>query len=86
MCIPASDKGLDDVQPDTNHSSSVVTARRKTRFVVRSGRIGIRESESEGESGLGFEREKAVEQRWKEYQCPYDRGDVRLPRGCAERD
>ena len=58
MCIPASDRGLDDVQPDTNHSSSVVTARRKTRFVVKSRRIGIRESRSDGESGLGFEREK----------------------------
>lgn len=29
------------MHPEMNHSSSAMTARRKTRFVVRRGRIGI---------------------------------------------
>jgi hypothetical protein len=58
MYIPASERGFDDVHPETNQSSSVVTARRNTRFVVRRGRIGTPESESEGKSGLRFDREK----------------------------
>lgn len=36
-----SDNDVDDVLPVMNHSSSAVTARKKTRFVVRSGRIRI---------------------------------------------
>ena len=43
------------MQPSTNHSSSAMTARRKTRFVVRRGRIGIGGSELVLE---GREREK----------------------------
>lgn len=41
--------------PEMNQRSSARTPRRKTRFVVRRGRIGIR---SDGEDGEGFEREK----------------------------
>ena len=58
MCIPASERGFAEVQPETNQSYSVVMARRKTRFVVRSGRTGIRQSGSQGESKLTLEREK----------------------------
>lgn len=56
MWIPASDRGLDVVHPDTNQRSSVVTARRKTRLVVRRGRTGIRSPV--GEEGSGLDRLK----------------------------
>jgi hypothetical protein len=74
------------VQPETNQSNSVVTARRSTRFVVRSGRIGIRESESEGLLGLGFDSEKrsVAERRGRGCLCLYDLGGVHLQLGCGE--
>ena len=56
--MPASDSGLEEVVPATNQRSSVVTARRKTRFVVSSGSIGMRVFGSAGVAGLGFDREK----------------------------
>jgi hypothetical protein len=39
--IPCSDSGRDDVEPEMNQRSSAMTARRKTRFVVRSGRTWL---------------------------------------------
>lgn len=56
MWIPASERGLEVVQPEMNQRSSVVTARRKTRFVVRRGRMGRRSLV--GEVGSGLERLK----------------------------
>ena len=57
MRMPAAERGVEVVLPEMNQRSSVVTARRKTRLVVRRGRMGIRESE-EGLEGWGLEREK----------------------------
>jgi len=54
--MPASESGLEVVHPETNQRSSVVTALRKTRFVVRRGRTGIRSAEDD--EGSGFERLK----------------------------
>lgn len=55
--MPASDRGIEDVQPEMNQRSSAMTARMKTRFVVRRGRMGI--AGEEGSSGEeGREREK----------------------------
>ena len=53
--MPASERGRDEVEPEMNQRSSAMTARRKTRLVVRSGstRIGCDEG-----SGEGREREK----------------------------
>lgn len=45
---------MEDVLPEMNQRSSAITARRKTRLVVRSGRIGIGGCE---ESFEGRERE-----------------------------
>ena len=53
--MPASDRGRDEVEPAMNQRSSAMTARRKTRLVVRSGRTGIG---CEDGSGEGREREK----------------------------
>jgi hypothetical protein len=39
--IPAAASGREEVQPDMNQRSSVVTARRTTRFGVRRGRMGV---------------------------------------------
>ena len=39
--MPTSERGRDEVEPEMNQRSSAMTARRKTRFVVRSGRTGI---------------------------------------------
>jgi hypothetical protein len=39
--MPASESGREDVLPEMNQRSSAMTARRKTRFVVRRGRIGV---------------------------------------------
>lgn len=39
--IPAAERGREEVEPDMNQRSSVRTARRNTRFVVRRGRIGV---------------------------------------------
>lgn len=41
ILMPASERGMDDVLPEMNQSSSATTARRKTRLVVRRGRIGV---------------------------------------------
>ncbi len=45
---------MEDVLPEMNQRSSAITARRKTRLVVRSGRIGVGGCE---ESFEGRERE-----------------------------
>lgn len=47
----------DDVLPSTNHSSSAMTARRKTRFVVRSGSIGSPSRLRENLRGVGAKTE-----------------------------
>jgi len=39
--MPASERGREEVFPEMNQSNSATTARRKTRFVVRRGRIGV---------------------------------------------
>lgn len=39
--MPASVRGIEEVEPEINHNNSAMTARRKTRFVVRRGRIGV---------------------------------------------
>jgi len=51
--MPAAERGREEVLPEMNQRSSAITARRKTRFVVRRGRIGVG---SPGEEGR--EREK----------------------------
>ncbi len=38
--MPAKERGREDVLPEMNQRSSAMTARRKTRLVVRRGRIG----------------------------------------------
>lgn len=48
--MPAADRGREDVEPDMNQSNSAITARRKTRLVVRRGRIGV---EVPGAGGAG---------------------------------
>ena len=53
--MPASDRGKEDVEPEMNHSSSAITARRKTRLVVMRGRMGTGLSDW---SGAGRESEK----------------------------
>ena len=50
--MPASESGVEDVLPEMNHRSSAVTARRKTRFVVRSGRIETKSREESGSSDV----------------------------------
>jgi hypothetical protein len=54
--MPAEERGWEDVLPDMNQRSSAVTARRKTRFVVRRGRIRVGGAEGSVEED-GFERE-----------------------------
>jgi hypothetical protein len=57
--IPAAASGSEDVEPETNHRSSPMTARRKTRFVVRRGRTGVPVGEeSSNLSGRGANRER----------------------------
>lgn len=55
--MPAAERGREEVLPEMNQRSSAMTARRKTRLVVRRGRMGIG-----GDNGLvgleGREREK----------------------------
>ena len=46
--MPASERGREEVLPLTNQSSSAMTARRKTRFVVRRGRMGVLGAEEVG--------------------------------------
>lgn len=38
--MPASERGMEEVEPLMNQRSSARTARRKTRLVVRRGRMG----------------------------------------------
>ena len=54
--MPASERGFEEVLPATNHRSSPTTARRKTRFVVSSGRMssGGCEGSDEGRDSLNF--------------------------------
>ena len=54
ILIPAAARGSDDVLLQMNHRSSATTARRKTRFVVRRGRMGVGVAQ---ESDEGRERE-----------------------------
>jgi hypothetical protein len=53
--MPCADKGKVEVLPEINQSNSAITARRKTRLVVKRGSTRIR-----GSPGLveGIEREK----------------------------
>jgi len=53
--MPASLRGFEDVEPEMNQRSSAMTARRKTRFVVRSGRMGMGGCDG---SSADLEREK----------------------------
>jgi len=39
--MPAAERGREEVLPEMNQRSSAITARRKTRFVVRRGWIGV---------------------------------------------
>jgi len=39
--MPAALNGREEVEPEINQRSSVMTARRKTRYVVRSGRMRV---------------------------------------------
>lgn len=56
--MPAAERGREEVEPDMNQRSSARTARRKTRFVVRSGRIGVpAEDVRENFRGAGAKRE-----------------------------
>lgn len=89
--MPASESGIEDVLPEMNQRSSAMTARRKTRFVVRSGRISIGGSdgseegrEREKRSGCGAKRESVpvpvlVVQNHQKADCGSLRCDVDLP-------
>lgn len=56
--IPAAERGREEVEPDMNQRSSVKTARRNTRFVVRRGRIGVPVGDvRENFKGAGAKRE-----------------------------
>lgn len=56
--IPAAERGREEVEPDMNQRSSVRTARRNTRFVVRRGRIGVPVGDvRENFKGAGAKRE-----------------------------
>ena len=65
--MPASEKGRDEVEPEMNQSSSAMTARRKTRLVVKSGSTGIGCDEGSGE---GREREKRSAEGAKRERVP----------------
>ena len=39
--MPEAESGSEEVEPDMNQRSSAMTARRKTRLVVRRGRMGV---------------------------------------------
>ena len=60
ILIPAEERGREEVLPEMNQRSSARTARRKTRLVVRRGRIGVYASEEVVEVGLGLDREKRI--------------------------
>ncbi len=53
--MPASERVRLDVEPAMNQRSSAITARTKTRLVVRRGRMGVGGNEGSGE---GRDREK----------------------------
>lgn len=55
--MPAAERGSEEVLPEMNQRSSAITARRKTRLVVRRGRMGIGGEEGE-EGSEGRDREK----------------------------
>lgn len=56
--MPAAVRGRDEVDPETNQRSSAMTARRKTRLVVRRGKMGVPSAaERENLRGLGAKRE-----------------------------
>jgi hypothetical protein len=56
--IPASERGREEVLPEMNQRSSARTARRKTRLVVRRGRMGAPSGEErENFRGVGAKRE-----------------------------
>lgn len=57
--MPASVRGREEVEPEMNQRSSAMTARRKTRFVVRRGRMGVPSRvERENFRGRGAKRER----------------------------
>ena len=53
--MPEAESGREEVEPDMNQRSSAMTARRKTRLVVRRGMTGVGGS---GGVGDGRVREK----------------------------
>ena len=56
--MPALERATEDVLPEMNQRSSATTARRKTRFVVRRGRMGVPSTEErENLRGRGAKRE-----------------------------
>ena len=56
--MPASERGREEVLPEMNQRSSARTARRKTRFVVRRGRMGVPVGEERANfNGRGANRE-----------------------------
>lgn len=55
ILMPAADRGVEDVEPAMNQRSSAITARAKTLFVVRRGRMGLGGCEGSEEAR---EREK----------------------------
>lgn len=56
--MPAAARGREDVEPEMNQRSSAMTARWKTRFVVRRGRMGVPVGEvRENFRGRGAKRE-----------------------------
>jgi hypothetical protein len=58
--LAASLRGRDEVLPSMNQSNSAITARRKTRLVVRRGRTGIGSAFSSFEDGFGLQSENRM--------------------------
>lgn len=56
--MPAADSGSEEVLPEMNQRSSARTARRKTRLVVRRGRMGVGGAVGSVVEEEGLEREK----------------------------
>ena len=50
---------MEDVEPEMNHRSSAMTARRKTRLVVRRGSMGVGGNAGSGE-GRDSEKRRGV--------------------------
>lgn len=58
ILTPAEDRGREEVEPEMNQRSSARTARRKTRLVVRRGRMGVPVGEERVNfRGVGAKRE-----------------------------